>query len=219
MKKITIILALCAIALIAGCGKKKEEEVVITPTPAVTNPFEVTIAPTKAPTEDAVITREPIKGVPITDTPTPEPTATPEPTPTTKPTNTPKPTPTDEPAQESVASDYLPPSGYYTNGDEPAQESVASDYLPPSGYYTNGGGDEAVSMSISAIDAGSFSFSLSNGISGTANFEQSGSSSAVYRGNSTLYFDCSSHGVITVNGIDGGVAGNTFWNTDIHQAG
>ena len=197
MKKTTIILALCAIALIAGCGKKKEEEVVITPTPTVTNPFEVTMAPTKAPTEDAVVTREPIKGVPITDTPTPEPTATPEPTPTTKPTNTPKPTPTDEPAPESVASDYLPPSG----------------------YYTNGGGDEAVSMSISAIDAGSFSFSLSNGISGTANFEQSGSSSAVYRGNSTLYFDCSSHGVITVNGIDGGVAGNTFWNTDIHQAG
>ena len=197
-KKVAIVLGLCAIALIAGCGKKKDDEVAITPTPAVAKTAEATVAPTERPTEGAIITKAPIKGVPVTDTPTPEPTSTPTPTstPIPAPTNTPKPTP------------------------EPEPESVSSDYLPPGGYYANGSGDDSMSMSVSTIDAGSFSFSLSNGRSGTATFEQAGSSSAISRGgSSTLYFDCSSYGVITVSGIDGGSDGNTFWNTDIHQAG
>lgn len=203
MKKMTIILTLCTIALIAGCGKKKEaEEVEITPTPTVIEVVEVTVTPTEIPITGEAVTRTPIKGVPITEEPTPEPTLTPTPTPTPAPTNTPEPTAT------------------------PESESVSSDYVPPSGYYTNGSSDDFCSMSIGAMDAGSFSFSITRGdsgetvASGTAKFEQAGSSSAVYRGSSyTLYFNCSSYGTISVSGFDGGSSGNTFWNTDIHQAG
>lgn len=211
MKKTTIILALCALTLIAGCGKKKEEEVAITPASA--EEVETVISPTEFPLEGAVITRTPIKGTPVTDTPdptaTPEPTSTPTPTPTPEPTTTPTPMPTSAPTPTDVP------------------ESVASDYLPPSGYYTNGSGEDFCSMSIGAIDAGSFSFSITRGGSGetvfsthTATFEQAGSSTAVYRGSDyTLYFDCSSYGTVSVSGFDAGGSGNTFWNTDIHAAG
>ena len=197
----TIILALCVVALIAGCGKKKDEEVAITPTPTIVEKVEISITPTVAP-EGALITRTPIKGVPITDTPEPSPTPVPTNTPTPTPTPTSTPTPTPEPA------------------------AATSNYLPPSGYYTNGSSEDFYSINVSAIDAGSFSFSIARGSSGevvasaTAKFEQTNSTTAVYRGpNYTLSFDCSSYGVLSLSGIDAGSSGNTFWNTDIHQAG
>ena len=201
MKKTAIILALCAIALIAGCGKKKEEEVAITPTPVITQAAEVTVAPTEVPIEDVVVTKEPIKGVPVVETPTPQPTPSPTPAPTLTPTPTPQPT--------------------------EAPQSATSDYLPASGYYTNGSSGDFRYMNISVIDAGSFSFSIHDGESGetvfrsnVAVFEEPNSTTAVYRGrNYTLYFDCSSYAIISVSGFDGGPAGNTYWNTDILQAG
>lgn len=210
MKKISIILGFCVIALIAGCGNKKKEEVVVAdPTPAVTIAPEATVTPTAIPPEGVVVNKQTIKGVPVTETPTPEPTLTP--TPTAKPTPTPEPTAKPTTAPEPTE----------------APQEVSSEYVPVSGYYTNGSSGDFRYINISSIDDGSFRFSIHDGESGetvfkshVASFEQPNGTTAVYHGQSyTLYFDCSSYGIVTVSGFSGGPSGNTYWNTDIHQAG
>ena len=208
-------LTICAMITIAGCGKKPDVAAVdVTPTVEPTE-LALTATPTAAPAEavtaDVPVTKDPIKGVPVEEDP--EPTKAPAeeattPKATTKPTATPKPADTDNTSQ--------------------SHPDVSSIYYPIYGYYTNGSsGDDFYYMSIVEIDASGFSFSIHKGESGetvfntnVARFEKSDSTTAYYRGKKyTLSFDCSENATITVSGFNALGGNNTFWNTDVLQAG
>ena len=217
MKKLFVLFAVCGIITIAGCGKKENEVNTAEVTPTVT----VTLTPEPTPTPTPEVTQEPLAGTDVKATPIvgipvsddPEPTKTPTPTGTPKATETPKPTekPTQTTAPEATTT--------------PAPESFTSKYVPSSGYYANGSDDDFYYMNVVEQDAGSFNFSICKGesgstvYSGTAVFKGKDSSSAVFYGNTTLYFDCSSSSTISVSGANFGSSGNTFWNTDVMQAG
>lgn len=189
MKKIAIILALCGLVTIAGCGKKDENQVAeVTPTVTITpTPTPATPTPSEA-IAGVEVTRTPIEGIVVTETPTPTPTPTQKPTP--KPTEKPK--EPEIPQQEVPTSKYVPSSGRYTNGS----------------YYVD----------VVELDAGSFSFSIkdadgSTNASGTAHFKSHDSKTAVYDGDRYISFDCSG-GEISISGYGFDDGGNTFWNGD-----
>jgi len=216
MKKLLVLFTICGIVMIAGCGKKEEEVVVaeVTPTVAAVETPAPTQTPeaTKEPLAGTVIEATPIVGVPVTEEPKPTETPTPSPKATQKPTETPK--PTAKPVQTEAPTP-----------EAPAPEYVTSKYVPSSGYYANGSDEDFYYMNVVEQDAGSFSFSICKGesgttvYSGTAVFDGADSSSAVSYGSTTLYFNCSSSSTISVSGASFGSSGNTFWNTDVMQAG
>ena len=193
MKKVAIVLALCAIATISGCGKKDTEQTAAI-TPGITKEAPApTAEPTKAPVEviaGTEVTKIPIEGIMITETPTPKPTEKPTPKPTEKPTSTPEP--------QEATSKYIPNSGRYSNGS----------------YYVDIVELDAGSFSFSIhnIETGETVSSRTAYFSGHDSTGASGGS---------FYFDCSGSGsgTLNVSGYDFGAGGSTFWNSDTHQAG
>ncbi len=120
---------------------------------------------------------------------------------------------------------------YVSEDASTVNQSFSAQYMPADGHYynsTNGGFPHTCEIRVNRIDDRSFSFSIwdDEKCDGnpkmifkehTAEFDSADATTAVFYGQQyTLYFDCSSYGIITLSGFDAATGlGNTFYNMAI----